>query len=943
MTPGPDAPEQPARWEADVVLRDGGTAHVRPIAPDDADRLRRFHARLSAETIYFRFFAPYPTLSDRDIARFTQVDHVDRVALVALVGEEMIGVVRYERTGPAEAEVAFNIEDAHQGRGVGPVLLDHIAAAARERGVARFTAEVLPVNRRMIKVFQDAGYDVSSDYDEGIVSLTFDIAETTTAREVMQAREQRAEARSVERLLAPSSVAVVGASRLYGSLGQTVLRNLLAAGFRGTVHAVNSGAGELAAEVAGVRAYPSLLDVPGPVDLAVVAVPADAVEQVVRDGARKGVQGLVVLSAGFAETGAHGRVLQHRLVATARANGMRIVGPNSFGMINTNPAVALNASLSPVVPAPGRIGFFSQSGALGIALLEAVVDRGLGLSQFVSAGNRADISGNDLMQLWGADPDTDVLLLYLESIGNPRKFSRLARRIGRTKPVVAIKSGRFTQGVPLGHSVQVSQAPPEAVDALFRQAGVIRVDTVHQLFDVAQLLVSQPLPAGDRVAVLGNSDALGLLAADAVESRGLTLVGDPVALGAEASAEDFRRALAGVLDDPAVDCVVAVFIPPLLTPDEEVAAVLEEAAGRGTKTVVSTFLGTRGVPAGLPDGLPAAGVGGPGEAAVVGTGEPGAGSTVWAAPSYASPEDAVRALAAACRYAAWRSRPHGTVPDLPGVDAAAARRMVESRLAATPAGRGLDAAETTGLLGCYGIELWPALPVTSVQDAVEVAAGLGWPVALKTTAPHLQHRTDLGGVRLNIADAEDLRAAWSGMVAALGEEGASHLVVQRMCGPGVATVVGSSEDPLFGPILTFGLAGVATELLGDRAYRIPPLTDQDVADLVRSVRAAPLLFGHRGADPVDVPALEDLLARMSLLAQDLPEVAVLELNPVVVTASGVAVLHAVLRLAPPVARADTGPRALSSSALALRSSLPAGSASAGDPPGRRAGAPGVEG
>ncbi|HEX6918924.1 MAG TPA: bifunctional GNAT family N-acetyltransferase/acetate--CoA ligase family protein [Actinomycetes bacterium] len=872
----------PAHWEADVVLRDGGTAHLRPIRPDDADRLVRFQGRLSDETIYFRFFSLYRELSPRDVERFTVVDHVDRVALIALVGDEMIGVVRYDRVGPDEAEVAFNIEDAHQGRGLGSVFLEHIAAAARERGISRFIADVLPANRKMLHVFEEAGYVVQHEYEDGVVRLEFGLEPTETSIEVRQAREHRAESRSVERLLRPASVAVVGVSRSPHSIGHTVLRHLLDGRFKGEVYAVNPRA----TEVAGVTAYPSVRDVPGGVELAVVAVPAADVEAVVEDCAAKGVLGLVVLSSGYAETGEEGRERQRRLVRLARANGMRVIGPSSFGVINTEGDVSLNASLSPVMPQRGRVGFFSQSGALGVALLDNVVRRGLGLSTFVSAGNRVDVSGNDLMQYWEEDPATDAVMLYLESIGNPRKFSRLARRLARRKPVVVVKSGRSRRGAPHGHVVRETSAPAAAIEALFRQAGVIRVESIHQLFDVGQLVAHQPLPTGRRVAILGNSAALGVLAADACEEAGLELVGEPLDLGAEATAADFRSALAAVFDDPGVDSVVALFIPPLRTRDEEVAQVLAAAASRGSKTVVSTFLGMRGVPEVL---RPARGP--------------------HAVPSYPTPEDAVRALAAVTDYARWRATPAGRSIEPPGIDVVGARAVVAEALGDEEYVE-LDQQTLTRLLGCYGIELWPTVPVTDAAQVVEAADRLGYPVALKTLAPHLRHRSDLGGVVLNINNRREVRAAFAGMSRRLGPAAAEHFVLQRMAPTGVATVVGSVEDPLFGPVVSFGLGGVATELLGDRAYRIPPLTDLDVRDLVRTVRAAPLLFGHRGAEFVDVAALEDLLARVAHLADDLSEVAALELNPVQVSPSGVSVLAASGRLARPAARTDRGPRAL---------------------------------
>ena len=868
------------------MLRDGGTAHLRPIRPEDADLLRRFYSRLSDETIYFRFFSLYRQLSDKDVIKFTVVDHVDRVALIATVGDEMIGVVRYERVGPDEAEVAFNIEDAHQGRGVGAVFLEHIAAAARERGIARFVADVLPTNRKMLRVFQDAGYVVGHAMEDGVVRLEFSLEPTEDSLAVTFAREHRAEAASVARLLQPRSVAVVGASRSPHSIGHTLLRHIIDGGFTGSVHAVNPHA----EEVAGVPSYGSIRDVPTDVDLAVLAVPAEDVEQVVAECAPKGVRGLVVVSSGFAETGEAGRARQQRLVRLARGAGMRVVGPSSFGVVVTDPEISLNASLSPVMPPRGRLGFFSQSGALGIALLDNVVGRGLGISSFVSAGNRVDVSGNDLMQFWEDDEATDAVMLYLESLGNPRKFSRVARRLSRRKPVVVVKSGRGPRAeAPHGHVVRESTAPAAAVDALFAQAGVIRVDTIHAMFDVGALVAHQPLPAGRRVAILGNSDALAVLAVDACEEAGLEVVGEPRQLGPDAKGTDFAAALDEVFAAVAVDSVVALFIPPLATRDEEVAEVLAKSAQGATKTVVSTFLGMRGVP----DALRAA---------------DGLGSV----PSYPTPEDAVRALAAVTDYAEWRRTPAGNAVEPAGLDVRGARAVVAGAIDDLADGEGKELDQTTlrAVLASYGIELWESLPAATAEEAVAGADLLGYPVALKTLAPHLRHRSDLGGVRLNVDDEAEMRGAHAAMAARLGPGSAQHFVVQRMAATGVACVVSSVEDPLFGPVVSFGLGGVATELLDDRYYGIPPLTDRDLRQLVRSVRAAPLLFGHRGSEPVDTDRLEDLLARVARLADDLPEVAELELNPVLAGPDGCSVLAASGRLARPRARTDRAARAL---------------------------------
>lgn len=871
----------PAHWEADVVLRDGGTAHLRPITPDDAEALQRFHVSQSPESIYLRFFAPMPRLSAADLHRFTHVDHVDRVAFICTVGDEIVGVGRYDRVAPTTAEVAFNISDAHHGRGLGSVLLEHLAAAARENGVHRFVADVLPQNRKMIAVFRDAGYEVKHAYDDGVISVGFDIDPTEKSLAVMEAREHRAEARSVHALLNPSSVVLIGASRREGTIGHRLLSDLLAGGFTGRLEVVHPEADV----VLGVAAHRRLSDVPGPLDVAIIAVPSAAVLDVVADCAAAGVRGLVVLSGGFAETGPQGLERQLELVRLARANGMRVVGPASWGVINADPAVRLNISLAEELPPPGRLGLFCQSGALSVSVLERARRRNLGVSAFLSAGNRADVSGNDCMQYWEEDNRTDAVGLYLESIGNPRKFSRIARRLSRKKPIIVVKSGTSGFGVPPGHAVRKTRTSREAFDAMLRQSGCIRVENVHQLFDVAQLLIQQPLPAGRRVAVVGNSDALGALIADACVSWDLDVVHGPVCLEPQADAEQFRKALEAAFADSDVDSVVAAFVPPLATDSTGVATALTAAASTSDVPVVACFLGMSG----LRDSLAAAD-------RVI--------------PTYATPEEAVRALAAAVWYGSWRQRDPGTRVDPPQLDRDGAEKLVARLLGAHPEGLQLDAAAAAELLACYGIWLWPTVPVADADAAVEAADELGWPVALKTTAPHLQHRLDLGGVRLDIDDRTVLREDFFRMREQLTPLGGGDLVVQKMCPQGVAAVVRSVEDPLFGPVISFGLAGDASDLLGDVSHRIPPLTDLDVADLVRAVRAAPKLFGHRGARPVDVEALEDVVCRVSCLADDRPELAELELNPVVAGESGACVLGATIRLAPPPGRTDTGRREL---------------------------------
>ncbi|MFJ7060658.1 GNAT family N-acetyltransferase [Streptomyces griseobrunneus] len=965
----------PDHWEADVVLRDGGTARIRPITTDDAERLVSFYEQVSDESKYYRFFAPYPRLSDRDVHRFTHHDYVDRVGLAVTIGGEFIGTVRFDRineqgrpaSAPAdEAEVAFLVQDAHQGRGVASALLEHIAAVARERSIRRFAAEVLPANNKMIKVFRDAGYTQQRSFEDGSVHLTLDLEPTEKSLAVQRGREQRAEARSVQRLLAPGSVAVIGTGRTPGGVGRTVLRNLLAAGFTGRTYAVNRAFDEGLATLDGVPAHRSLGEIDEQVDLAVIAVPAHRVPEAVADCGEHGVQGLVVLSAGYAERGSAGRELQRELVRQARSYGMRIIGPNAFGIINTAESVRLNASLAPESPARGRIGLFTQSGAIGIALLSGLHRRGAGLSSFISAGNRADVSGNDFLQYSFEDQDTDVALLYLESLGNPRKFTRLARRTAAVKPVVVVKGARHSGTNPPGHAVPVSRIPDATVSALMRQAGVIRVDTVTEMVDAGLLLAGQPLPAGPRVAILGNSESLGLLTYDACLAEGLR-PRPPRDLTTAASPQDFRDALAEALADGTCDAVIVTAIPwvgesgEAETGDGEVlaAALRGAAAGGPAKPVAVVHVEIGGLAEALaaasstaaprtrPTTLaaqpaaaqPAAAPGAPTGAAPT---KPGTQATTGAAgneappateataeteaadpparpgriPAYPAAERAVRAMAEAVKYAQWRRQAAtpGKVPEFldETTDEPGAAALIDTLLgtAPDPRGRPLTHDEARELLGRYGIAVRPTLPAPDPEAAVAAAARLGYPVALKTTAPHLRHRADLGGVRLDLADEDALRRAYGEFTELLGKPAELLPVVQSMAPRGVDTVVRASIDAAAGAVLSFGLAGAPSELLGDTAHRLVPATDRDAAELIRSIKAAPVLFGWRGSAPVDTPALEELLLRLSRLVDDHPEVVSVALEPVVVAPQGLTVLGATVRLAPPPPRGDLGPRRL---------------------------------
>ncbi|PPB50184.1 GNAT family N-acetyltransferase [Arthrobacter pityocampae] len=956
--------QYPEYWEADVVLRDGGTAHLRPISPSDADAVQAFHVRQSQNSIYLRFFTYKARLSAKELRRFTEVDHRDRVAFVITRGGDIIGIGRYDRLDdPLEAEVAFNVSDHHQGRGVGSILLEHLAAAARENGISRFSAEVLPENRKMITVFAEAGYEVERHFDDGVVMLSFDIDPTRRSQAVMESREHRAEARSMAELLTPSSVAVIGASREWGTVGYALLEHLVDGGFTGRVYAVNPEAFELN----GMISHASLAEIPEPVDLAVIAVPQDQVESVVDACGDAGVKGLLVVTAGYADDDGDGLARQRALVHKARAQGMRVVGPASLGLVNTDPAIRLNASMAPGLPKRGALSLFSQSAGLGVLLYASAHRRGLGVSSVISAGNRADVSGNDAMQFWEDDPTTRAVGLYFESIGNPRKFSRIARRLARTKPVIVAKSDVTGLQLPPGHAVRTSQAPPGALDSMLRQSGVMRVETTEQLMDIAQIVASQPLPQGPGVAVFSNSSALGKVVADGVVSQGMTVArldaGLQLDTGQSVALPALAAAVADALRDDAVHTVIVTTLPARGLTAEAVAACLQRCAEEAGKPVIASFTGILDARVQL-DGLvalppsdaapsaPDAPVGtatgtaaaptvatapaapavatapaaptaarSDGKASGTGTGtatgQPAAETDrslplQRGLPCFPSPGAALAALGAVVRYAHWRSRDHGEFVDPDGVDADAAARLlagVRARVADVELTR-LTAEESAALMDCYGLRLQPPARFSTADEAIEEAGRLGWPVALKTMDENLRHRLDLGGVRLNIGDAQSLRRNITLMEKVLAPFGSFGMEVQSMAPSGQACSLRAIEDPLMGPVISFGLAGDAVNLLDDWAHAVPPLSTGDIADLVRAPRASRKLFGYQGLPPADVAALEDLVARVALLKDNHPEIARLEFNPVLVASSGLTVLSAAIDVGNPQRRTDSARRAM---------------------------------
>ncbi|WP_329264729.1 GNAT family N-acetyltransferase [Streptomyces sp. NBC_01478] len=793
-------PPYPEDLERPGLVRTGRSTFVRPVRPEDADRLVAFVGGLSRATLAYRSLGPVVRARDDVIRRGAHVDYLNELALVALAGDEIAGLVRYVRDPeePEHAEVTFTIRDDHQSEGFGRLLLEHIAAAARTRGIRVLEADVLADNTRMINVFLGSGYRVESGPPGQIVH--FEIAVDPQAQAVARAerREHTAVRRSLRPLLEPRSVAVIGANRSPLTIGHEIVANLLRGGFRGSVFPVNPRA----EQIAGAQAYPNVRELPEMPDLALVAVRAEAVPDVVRECAEAGVKAVVVVSTGFGETGVEGRATELELARFARASGMRLVGPNCMGVVNTTPAARLAATFSPALPTPGRVAMSSQSGPLGLAVLDFARRLRLGFSGFVSVGHAVDVSTNDLLQWWEEDPETSVVLLHVETFGNPRRFARIARRVAPRKPIVAVHPGH---------------ADP-AVDSLFAQSGVIRTRSLQELFDVALLLAHQPPPPGNRVAVITNAGGPAALTVGACEASGLKVpalderlrhtlrtalspradVSNPIDLTPMATAAHYRQALDAVLADDGIDAAVVLFMPPLADkPDEVAAAILDAAEAAPGKPVVASFLGGAGV------------------ADLLHRGE-------LVVPTYAFPESAATSLGHAAAYQAWRSTPAGVIPDLPGVDPDRARSLV----AGCPPGA-VPPQIAAELLDSYGIS------------------------------------------------------------------------VRNTNSPGPDAFLSVRADPVFGPVIAFGLTGDYADLMADVTHRITPLSDRDAREMIRSLRAAPLLDGRVGGPGVDLTALEEAVLRISAMVEDLPEIESMELRPVrlLPPGDGVAVARATIQLA----------------------------------------------
>ena len=889
--------EYPTEYELDVVLRDGGGARIRPIRPDDGDLVRAFFERLGPESRYYRFFQVKNTLEPSEIEHFTNVDYDDRMALVALQDGEMIGIGRYdrERGHTDRAEVAFAIVDDQQGRGLGTRLLELLTGYARSHGIKGFRAFVLGENRQMMRVFRNSGYELARTLDSGVFTVDFPVAESEQSLAAEADHERRAVAASLLPLFFPRSIAVIGASNDASSIGGRLFNNILSEGFVGPLYPVNP----TSKVVRSVKAYPSIAEVPDEVDLAFIVVPQRFVLQVVQECADAGVRGVVVISAGFSEVGEEGAAEERRLLEIVRESGMRMVGPNCMGLLNTSDASRLNGTFAPVYPPAGNVAMSSQSGALGIAILDYATRKNIGISQFVSVGNKADVSGNDLIMSWEDDPQTDVITLYLESFGNPLKFSRIARRIGKKKPIIAVKSGRTSAGSRAASSHTGALASSdEAVNALFRQAGVIRVDTIEELFDTASLLASQPIPAGTRVGIITNAGGPGILAADALEANGLRLpelsgelqgqiaarlpaeasTHNPVDLIASGGPNEFEHATTLLLESGEVDSVMVIYVPTTVEGAEGVARALRDCQERhdGGVTLMSVFMQAEGAGDLL--------AGGPDRRSI---------------PTYTFPEAGAHALARAVRHGEWTQREIGRVIEPDEETFEQIRDVIDPALQRLgPDGGWLEPDEIDRCLRLAGLRTPVTRVSESVDEAKEVAAEIGGEVVLKVISDEALHKSDVGGVVLGVEGDAAVEEAYEQVTSAVGSY--DGVLVQEYVPGGHEVLIGMAQDPNFGPMVVFGLGGVYVELLKDVAFRLQPITDVDAQEMIRETQSFRLLEGYRNNPEGDVPALEEALQRVSALIWAVPELMEMDLNPVKVLApgDGVVVVDARMRVEP---------------------------------------------
>jgi acyl-CoA synthetase (NDP forming)/GNAT superfamily N-acetyltransferase len=866
-----------------ALLADGSTVLVRCAGPADFEAVKAMHEAMSPDNLYLRFFSIGALVAEREASRVCGAAEAGRAALLALSGDEVVGCASYESAPGGHAEIAFAVADRMHHKGIATLLLEHLVSRARDDGIEAFVAETLAENTAMLRVFADAGLPVRKRCDHGVMEVTIPIPRDDTDialdgyLSAVGKREGSADTASLRHLFQPGSVAVIGASRRAGAVGRAVLDNIRTGGYEGRLYAVNPHARYLG----GMRCVPTVAELPEAPDLVIVAIPPEGVTEVAEACGAKGVKAMVVITAGLDVRSSAD------LLAICRRHGMRLVGPNCFGI--AVPGTGLDATFAATHPRPGTAGLVVQSGGLGFALVEQLSRLGIGISSFASVGSKLDVSSNDMLLWWEHDGVTQLAILYIESFGNPRKFARTARRVAHQMPVLTVQAGRSAAGQQAAASPTAAVATPLASrQALFEQAGIIATPGLGELTEAAALLATQPAPAGRSVAIISNVGGAGVLAADACTDQGMivhqpggntrrrlrTFVPDggavtgPVDTTATVSCDAFRQCLELLSADDEVDAIIALVLPTAATGD--LTASITQA--RVSVPVAAVVLG-QPESVRLLDGAD--------------------GKRI---PAYDCPEAAAGAMARAAAYGTWRTAPTGPVPAFPDVSAARARALVHSFL--SHAGGGwLPPSAATALLACYGIAAVPLTAVASADEAVAAAASTGGPVALKGDVEGLLHKTDAGAVRLDLRTADDVRAAYEWLAAHFGAS-LREVSVQPMISGGTEVLVGVADDHMFGPLIVFGLGGIATSVLADHAASLAPLTATDADTLISSVRAAPLLRGYRGAPAADLDALRDLLLRVSRLAEDLPEITELDLNPVIARPDGAHIVDARIKVMP---------------------------------------------
>jgi len=867
----------------EIILRDGRSMRLRPVRPEDATRWAVFFSRLDPQSRASLLEVEQGHGAGEEVARYAGASPSESHAYVATVGEgdqeQVVAVGSWDALpGGKAAAVALAVDAAMQSRGVGTALLEELAGAAIQVGFEQFEARATAENTGLLEMLDRSGFSVKKRLEDGIYHYIIDLTQAEQFVKEHSYREHIARATGVRHILCPRSIAVIGASRNPASIGGAIFRNLLRSNFTGAVFPVNPNA----SSIGGVVAYPSVADIPYHVDLAVIAVNARLVLEIVDQCAQKQVPGLVIVSAGFSEVGGEGMEREKALREKVLSNGMRLVGPNCLGVLNIDPGVSMDATFASYVPPQGNVSMGTQSGAIGLALLDHAAGIGLGVAHFVSIGNRVDVSSNDLLEFWEDDPATDVILLYLESFGNPRKFSRIARRVSRRKPVVAMRGGRSAAGARAAQSHTGALASSEvAVEALFRQTGIIRVATIEEMFDVARVVANQPLPKGDRVAIISNGGGPAILAADACDQYGLKVpplsaetqsklreflppeasTANPVDMIASATPENYKRTISVALQDPGIDAVVIIYTPVLLNSSEQLEAFEQAVLGvQAEKPVVGCILKSDG-------GSTKA--------------QAGAGKRL---SNFIYPENAVRALARAHEYTRFRQMPEGSEPYFTDIDFDRAAKFVNG-------GQGWLLPEAAmGLLDAYRIPVLETRVATSAEEAAAVAEALGFPVAMKVRSGTIIHKTDVGGVALGLDSADAVAMAYRNMIRKLEEQGlgsqAAGVVLQPMLAGGQEMILGMSQDPVFGPLMMLGFGGVMAELMKDVAFSLHPLTDLDPERMLAQLKGLPVLTGWRGSAPRDVDALKDAVLRFSVLVQDFPQIEQIEVNPLAVYEKG---------------------------------------------------------